>query len=59
MITREGIRSHQAQLNKKAKLERLALIKERYQRLIVRQRQQIEQELQDASFGETEEFGEE
>lgn len=49
MITKDS------SLSKKVKLERLALIKERYQKLIVRQRQEIEREIQD-DFRHEEEF---
>ena len=42
-------------LNKKVKMERLSLIKERYQKLIVRQRQEIEREMQD-DYKQDEEF---
>jgi hypothetical protein len=40
---------------KKAKAERLALVKERYHKLILKQRQEIERELQD-DFKQEEEF---
>ncbi len=49
MITRDST------LNKKVKMERLSLIRERYQKLIVRQRQEIEREMQD-DFRHEEEF---
>ena len=49
MITRDST------LNKKVKMERLSLIKERYQKLIVRQRQEIERDIQD-DYRHEEEF---
>lgn len=42
-------------LTKKIKMERLSLIKERYRKLVVRQRQEIEREIQD-DFRHDEEF---
>jgi hypothetical protein len=49
MITRDSV------ISKKTKLERLTLIKERYHKLIIRQRQEIEKELQD-DFKDSDEF---
>lgn len=49
MITKDS------SLSKKVKMERLTLIKERYQKLVVRQRQEIEREIQD-DFRHEEEF---
>ena len=48
MITKDLV------LRKKRKIERLALIKERYYLLVLRQRQEIEKELQDDFKGDEE-----
>ena len=51
----ESVIARASTLNKRAKGERLSLIKERYQRLIMRQRQEIEREIQDDFKQEEEE----